>query len=331
MKNPIKATPRTILVTGATGFIGQCVCRALLTEGDHLIVLTRNPSKARKQFDRSIRILTSLDQIQSTEHIDAVINLAGAPIAGWLWTPRRRRTLLESRILTTQAIVDLIQRLEHKPNVLVSASAIGYYGIHGEKRLIESDKAGTIFQSTLCSSWEETALQAEQFGTRVCLLRLGLVLGRTGGVLPKLMMPLNFRFHIIFGSGNQWVSWIHIEDVTRLVSFAIETDALHGPVNGTTQRPVHHEDLILDLAKRRHSLFGIKIPAAIFRAALGELSQLFVDGQKVVPLSAPALGFKFRFEKLNRALDDLVSRKTRRSAIELFRASTIFRRQRRPE
>lgn len=331
MNAEFQPSPRTILVTGATGFIGQYICRTLLAAGDHLIVLTRDPAKARNRLGASIRIVTNVDQIGSTERIDVVINLAGARITGWIWTRARRRVLLDSRVQTTQAIVDLIRRLVEKPQVLVSASAIGYYGIHGEKRLIESDKAGAIFQSTLCDEWEKAARPAEQLGTRVCLLRLGLVLGRSGGVLPMLMMSLKFRWHLIFGIGSQWVSWIHIEDVARLIRFAIETDALRGPINATTPRPVHHEDLMVDLAKRRHSLFGIRIPTVILRTVLGEMSQLFVDGQKVVPISAPAHGFKFHYEKLNRALDALLSKSTAPNAVEDYLATTIFRRHRGPD
>jgi len=191
-----------------------------------------------------------------------------------LWTRKRRRVLIESRLQITQAIVDLIARLVEKPKVLVSASAITYYGVHGEKRLIESDKAGATFQSKLCSTWEDTARQAERFGTRVCLLHLGVVLDHASGVLPKLMIPLKLRWHVVFGSGKQWVSWIHVEDVAHLIAFAIDPDALRAPVNATTSRPARHEDLMADLAKRQHSLCRVKIPAASVRLALGELSQL---------------------------------------------------------
>ncbi len=328
MNAEFKPNPRTILITGATGFIGQYICRTAHAAGDHLIVLSRDPKKARNRLSAAIQIVTNVDQIDRAQHIDVVINLAGAPIAGWFWTRARRQLLLDSRVQTTQAIVDLIERLEKKPNLLVSASAIGYYGIHGERRLIESDKAGSIFQSRLCEQWEKTARQAERFGTRVCLLRLGLVLGRGGGVLSMLMLPLMVRSQFLFGSGNQWVSWIHIEDVARLIKFAIETDALRGPVNGTTSRPVNHKELMVEIAKRRRPLFKIKIPAAVLRWTLGEVAQLFVDGQKVAPISAPALGFKYRFEKLNRALDDLLSKHSVRKSVEDYLATTIFKRPR---
>ena len=319
-----KANSRTLLITGATGFIGQALCRVLLREGDHLIILTRDADKAWECFGDGVRTITDLEQIENLERIDAIINLAGAPIANWFWTKARRRVLLESRIQTTQAVVALISRLAQKPGVLINASAIGYYGIHDDQPLSETDTAGDGFQSELCSAWERTASAAEQFATRVCYLRLGLVLGRNGGVLPKLMMPLHFRSHVIFGSGDQWVSWIHLDDATRLIQFALDTDTLQGPINATSPQPLRHAEFIADLATRYRSLIGIKAPALLLRKLMGELSQLFVDGQKVMPVVASEHGFEFRFETLHDALEDLFNRKLTHTPINNSRTQ-IFK------
>lgn len=313
-----KSKPRCLLVTGATGFIGKEIARQILRDGDRLIVLTRNAGKAWEVFGPHALIVESLDELADDETVDAIVNLAGAPIAAWPWTARRRRKLIDSRIQITNAIVDLIARLNVKPDVLINASAIGYYGVHAEKRLIESDAASAGFQSELCARWENAAMAAEALGTRVCLLRLGIVLGTNGGVLPQLMRSLLFRCHVIFGAGGQWVSWIHIDDVLRLIAFATKTQALRGPVNATTPGAVRHEEMMAQLAKRGHSRFVIRVPARLMRLLLGELAEIFVDGQKVAPVAAPALGFEFRFEKLHRALNNLLDQKTDGETIEVY-------------
>lgn len=313
-----ETSARTVLVTGATGFIGQATCRALLERGDRVIVLTRDKAKARDRFGDHVRVITDLAEIDCAQRVDCVINLAGAPVAGWPWTTRRRRKLIDSRVNTTNAVIELIGRLTRKPDVLISASAIGYYGVHGEKRLIETDKPGDGFQAQLCREWEAAAMKVTAQGVRVCLVRFGLVLGRNAGILPQLAMPLNFKCNLVFGSGDQWVSWIHIQDAVRLILFAIDTPTISGAINATAPRPVRHAEFMADLGKRRRSLVRIRIPAIMLRTLLGELAELFVDGQKVVPLAAPALGFKFRFEKLPRALDDLLNEESIRSSIDVF-------------
>lgn len=312
------SAPRTILITGATGFIGIALCRALLQRGDKIIVLTRSKEKATDRFGRHVTSVSNLDEINRTTKIDAIVNLAGAPIAGWFWTAARRKTLLQSRIGITQAIVDLIERLACKPSVLISGSAIGYYGTHGEKRLIESDQRGSGFQSELCANWEAATREAAKFGVRICRVRFGLVLGNGAGVLPQLLLPLKLKCNVLFGDGNQWVSWIHINDAVRLLMFAIDTDVLEGAVNATAPRPVTHNDLMLDLGKRRHATVRLRVPARAIRFVLGELSELFVDGQKVAPIAAPALGFKFKYEKLNRALDDLLTEASNAETINVY-------------
>ena len=255
-----RAEPVKVLVTGATGFIGKELCRQILRDGDRLIILTRDAGKAWELFGPHALIVESLDEIADDETLDAIVNLAGAPVAAWPWTTARRRELIDSRTRITDGIVDLIARLKNKPDVLINASAIGYYGVHAEKRLIEVDAPSGGFQSELCARWENAAMAAEAFGTRVCLLRLGIVLGMSGGVLPQLTQSLRFGFHVIFGAGGQWVSWIHIDDVLRLIAFAMKTQALRGPVNATTAGAVRHEEMMAQLAKRGHSRFAVRVP-----------------------------------------------------------------------
>lgn len=298
---------RTILVTGATGFIGHHVVRRLLVHGDTVIVLTRDLDKALDRFGPHVRAVTSLAQIASGTRVDAIVNLAGAPILSMPWTRARRRRLVQSRTEVTQEVVSLCSRLETAPRVLVTASAIGYYGVRGDEPVDEQGLSQPAFQSQLCREWEEIACSVEALGVRVVRLRLGLVLGRDGGALPQLARPVKLGLGAILGSGYQWVSWIHIDDVVRLVSFALRTPSVRGALNAVAPRPVTHAQMQRVLADTVRRPLWLKIPAFVLRALLGEMSQLLVDGQRVVPTRAGEEGFTFRFPDLQRALADLLT------------------------
>jgi uncharacterized protein len=196
-------------------------------------------------------VVTDLDQIDAQTRVDAVINLAGARILGLPWTRGRRRTLIESRVRTTRALVNLCARLQRPPRVFVSASAIGYYGVRGDERIDEQGEPQAIFQSELCQRWEEAAIAAESLGSRVVRLRIGLVLGRDGGALPSLAMPVRLGVGALLGSGKQWVSWIHIEDLLRLIEFALDKPSVRGALNAVAPNPATHLQLQHTLA---HSL-----------------------------------------------------------------------------
>ena len=222
MSDMQKPASRTVLVTGATGFIGQHLCRRLLDQGDGLIVLSRNIARAQAIFGAHARVVASLDEISTTERIDVIVNLAGARILAMPWTKARRAELLDSRLRTTNRVTELIARLANKPEVLINASAIGYYGVRGDEEITEAARGQPIFQSHLCQTWELAAQAAEQHGVRVCRLRFGLVLGADGGALPDLARPARMHLRMVLGSGQQWMSWIHIEDLLNLLCFCIE-------------------------------------------------------------------------------------------------------------
>ena len=234
---PAADPARRILVTGATGFIGRRLCRHLLGRGDAVTVLSRDAVRAGDLLGPAVQVVESFDAIASGERIDAVVNLAGAPILGAPWTRRRRAHLLASRLDTTRAVVRLLRRLEHPPAVLVSASAVGFYGVTGDAVLDETATARRGFQSLLCRRWEAAALAAAP-ATRVCRLRRGLVLGRGGGALPSLLRPVRLGLGAVLGTGEQWMSWVHEEDVVRAVEFLIGTPGLHGPFNLCAPTPV---------------------------------------------------------------------------------------------
>jgi uncharacterized protein (TIGR01777 family) len=306
-----KSTSRTVLVTGATGFIGQHLCSRLLDQDDGLIVLSRDTRRAQAIFGARARAVASLDEISTTERIDVIVNLAGARILAMPWTRKRRAELLDSRLRTTNRVTELIARLANKPEVLINASAIGYYGVRGDEEITEAARGQPIFQSHLCQTWELAAQAAEQHGVRVCRLRFGLVLGADGGALPDLARPARMHLRMVLGSGQQWMSWIHIEDLLNLLCFCIERKEMRGGINVTSPRPVRQEQFVATLAAQFGRSIPLRVPEAVLRTALGEMSQLLLDGQRVLPTKALCRSFEFRFAELDAALRDLLRPRSR--------------------
>jgi uncharacterized protein (TIGR01777 family) len=311
MRNPIvpgtNEARRTILISGATGFIGGHLVRRLVTRGDQVIVFTRNPEHAHDRFGPHVRIVQNLESIDASTRIDAIINLAGAPVVGIPWTQARRRTLLASRTGPTRALADLCTRLIRAPKVFINASAIGYYGVRGNERLNERAEPQTIFQSHLCRERENAALAVEGLGTRLVQLRFGLVLGRDGGALPPLALPVRLGAGAILGSGKQWVSWIHIDDVVRLIELSLDAPMLHGPVNAVAPHPATHRQMQRAIARTLHRPLWFRVPAFMLRTVMGEMAQIFVDGQRVVPTKALTAGFAFRHRYIGPAIQNLLS------------------------
>jgi uncharacterized protein len=316
VRDPIVARTRegarTVLVSGGTGFIGGHLIRRLITRGERVIVLTRDANRALDRFGPHTRIITALTELNDAERIDAIVNLAGAPILGFPWTQARRKKLVDSRVNTTRLLVDLCGRLARPPRIFISASAIGYYGVRsgarGDDPLDEQAEAQPVFQSRLCREWEAAAVAAEGCGARVVRIRIGLVLGRNGGALPQLARPVRFGLGAVLGTGRQWVSWIHIDDLVRLFELALDTPACEGALNAVSPAAARHDQMQRLLAKALHRPLWMHIPAFLIRASLGEMSQLLVDGQQVIPARAMALGFEFTHPNLGGALEHLVGR-----------------------
>lgn len=301
--------PGVVLVTGATGFIGRRLCRRLLADGHTILALTRDAQRARTALGSSVRVITALDELQASEHIDIVVNLAGAPILARPWSAARRAELLDSRLSVTNKITELMARLDYKPEVLINASAIGYYGVRGEEEITEAARGQPIFQSHLCQAWELAAQAAEQYDVRVCRLRFGIVLGMTGGALPGLIRPARMRMRVVLGSGQQWQSWVHIDDLLDLLWFCIKHQDMSGGINVTSPRPVRQQEFAETLAAQFGRSIPVRVPAVVLRAALGEMSQLLLEGQKVLPAKALHAGFAFRYPDLNEALAELLRAK----------------------
>jgi uncharacterized protein (TIGR01777 family) len=294
-------------VTGGTGFVGRAVVRALVGRGEHVTVLTRDHAKADYAFGPQARAVTSLDEIGDRERIDVMLNLAGEPLMGGLWTKSRLARFFESRVGTAENLVALAARLETRPSLLVNGSAIGYYGISEEAEFTEIDSPGTDIVARLCRDWEAAAVKAEALGLRVVRLRMGLVLDGEGGLLQALAFPARLGLGAKFGPGRQWMSWISLPDMVRLILFAADRPDLSGPVNAAAPGAVRQTEFIAALCRqlRRPRLF--RIPAFLFRLLPGGMDMLFADGQRVIPARALAAGFEFEHPGLPEALAALLS------------------------
>jgi len=287
------AVSGTVLVTGATGFIGRRLTAALLAQQRRVIILTRDRVAARAQFGPAPLIVESLGELPDELDIDAVVNLAGASVAGGLWSTARRRVLMASRVGTTEWLVAFFARMRRPPRALVNASAVGFYGDAGQMLLDETEPRGPGFMADLCAGWEAAAFKAEALGVRVCALRLGLVLDWTGGLLPMLALPARFGFGARIGRGEQWAPWIHRDDAVRMLLAAIDDPAWRGPVNAVSPDLVTQAQLTRRLSAFFHRGQWLAAPAAPMRLALGEFSDLFLAGQRVMPHVALGLGFTF--------------------------------------
>ena len=300
---------QSVLVTGATGFIGRRLVQALTTAGHDVIVLARDPVKAAT-LNPPFRLITGLSQLPDSTRIDAIVNLAGEPIANSLWTVGKRHKILASRLRLTGNVVRLIRRLERKPAVLINGSAIGWYGVNGDETLTETAEGRPCFSRQVCADWERAAVQAERFGTRVVRLRIGLVLGTEGGMLANMLAPFEYGLGGPIGSGEQWMSWIERDDLIRLIAHAIATPELKGAVNATAPEPVRNEAFMRELGAALHRPVLLRLPAAPLRLALGDLAEeLLLGGQRVVPEKALRSGFTFSHITLRSALAAILSTK----------------------
>lgn len=282
------------LITGATGFVGKRLIANLLQNQQKIIVLTRSKNKAERLFGNRVRVIENLSEILSSQKIDHIINLAGEPIADKRWNEKQKEILVNSRVQNTQNIIDLISRLEQKPSTLINASAIGFYGLRGDEELDENSKIGQEFTSDLCQKWEEKANQANQFGARVCIARFGIVLGKNGGALSKMLPAFKLGLGGKIGDGKQFMSWIDIDDLVAAINFLITNQNLNGVFNFTTPQPVTNQEFTKTLAKILGRPAFFNMPALAIKILFGQMGEaLLLNGQKVLPKRLLASGFKF--------------------------------------
>lgn len=302
------APGRSFLVTGATGFIGQKLVRALLRDGQRVSVLTRQAKSAAWMFDGRVECITSMDQLPPARRIDVVINLAGARVLGWRWTSARRAALRKSRVELTDRLVAWIARADHKPAMLVSASAVGYYGAQpaGDDALLtESAPPQPIFMSDLCREWEQAAQGAAAHGVRVATMRIGLVLG-TQGALPMMLFPVKLGLGGPMGGGAQWLPWIHVDDVVRATAHLCRTGA-EGCFNLAAPESLTQAQFGRVAAGVWRRPYGFPTPGFPVRWMLGEQATLLLDGQRVSPSKLVGTGFAFSYPQLAAALHNLKS------------------------
>jgi uncharacterized protein (TIGR01777 family) len=296
-----------IFLTGATGFLGRALVLALRGRGHEVVAWVRSLERARSLLgDETERVLARPETLSADlEGCDAVVHLAGEPVLS-RWTSGRRRLLVDSRVGTTEALVEAMGRLPRPPRVLISGSAVGIHGGRGAERLTEDSRPGTGFLADLCQRWEAAATRAEGCGTRVVLLRTGIVLGLDGGALPRLLPVFRLGGGGRLGSGRQFLPWIHVEDWVRLVCAALDDERFRGPVHATAPSPVTNTEFTTTLAAVVERPAFLPVPAPVLRLAIGQAAEVLLEGQNAVPARAQSLGFSFRFHDLEAALRNLL-------------------------
>jgi len=298
-----------VVVAGGTGFIGTAVVGRLAREGHDIVVLSRNPGRA--PLAPGVR---GVDWDGATpgawaSHVadaGAVVNLAGASIGERRWTPQRKREILESRVQATRALIDAMARGGNAPRVFISASAVGYYGPVDSGDVTEDHLPGFGFLADVCVRWEQEALAAAELGARVVLLRTGVVLGRGGGALPRMMLPFRLFAGGPVGSGEQAFPWVHRDDVAGVVAFALSRADVSGPINLAAPESVDMRAFCAALGRALSRPSWLPVPSFALRAALGEMAGMILTGQRVIPARLTALGYEFRYPTLAAALASVV-------------------------
>ncbi|GAW86824.1 conserved hypothetical protein [Bathymodiolus platifrons methanotrophic gill symbiont] len=293
-----------ILITGGTGFIGSTLCSRLLEENNEIVMLSRHPEKIKLPM----KAVADLSDLKDSDIFDVVINLAGEPIANKRWSDKQKHQIFSSRIGTTEKLISYFEKLENRPKLFISGSAIGYYGIDKTDNVIEEKERGdNSFSSELCQKWEAVALKAEKLGVRTCLLRTGIVLGKNGGALSKMLFPFKMCLGGRIGDGKQWMPWIHIDDLVGIILYCMSHDNLQGAINGTSPNPVTNQVFTKTLGTSLKRPTIIPMPAIVVKLLMGQMGEeLLLAGKKVVPKKALDAGYTFKYRTLEEALINVV-------------------------
>lgn len=298
-----------VVLAGGSGFLGRALASHLVAVGFHVQTLTRRPRPGQADdIAWAPDGNASGPWAASLEGAEAVVNLAGEGIADARWTEARKAALRNSRLLATRSLVAAIAACRIRPGVLVSGSAVGYYGARGNETLTETAPAGSDFLARLCADWEREATIAEAV-TRLTVIRTGLALAPNGGALSKMLLPFKLGLGATVGSGDQFMPWIHVKDWTSLVAWLIANERARGAFNATAPEPVTNSDFTHTLGHALHRPAVFHAPAFIMKAAMGEMSEMLLTGQRVVPAKAERMGFRFQFRELEQALRDVLQRK----------------------
>lgn len=305
-----------ILVTGGTGLIGTRLIRQLRERQENVVVLTRRPSAAREKLAPDCTIIEG-DPTQpggwmaAAAECDAAVHLAGENVFANRWNDKVKSVLRDSRIKSTELVVQALKRnasrTDGSAKPLICASAVGYYGPRGDEELTEDSPPGDDFLATLCVDWETAARAAEAQGLRVVNVRVGAVLDKSGGMLAKLLTPFKLCVGGPIGSGRQWVSWIHYEDLVGIILLALDNQSAKGPINGTAPNPVRNREFAKALGRALHRPAFLPTPGFALRLMLGEVAQVVLTGQRVLPKRALELGYPFKFPTIDGALMDVLA------------------------
>ncbi|AOY87905.1 TIGR01777 family protein [Marinobacter salinus] len=297
---------KRILITGGTGFIGQVLCRELLSRDYELTVFSRQPAENVRAFCGRVEAVRDLDQLRAHPGFDGVINLAGEGIADKRWSEQRKKELRDSRIAVTEKLVQVIHSWEKQPEVLVSGSAVGFYGDQGSSVVTEQTQPRDEFTHRLCRDWENAAMPVTDDGVRLCLSRTGVVAGRGGGFLSRMILPFKLGLGGRLGSGRQYMPWVHRDDVVNALIWMLEKTSATGPFNVVSPNPVTNREFTRCLGEvlNRPTLFPA--PAPVLKLALGEMSRLLLTGQQAYPENLTHAGFQFKYPELAPALRNSV-------------------------
>lgn len=304
-----------VFITGGTGLIGTRLVTALLERGDQAVVLTRGKAAAAGKLPDKAELIEGDPQqpgtwMEKVSGCEAVVNLAGENLFAHRWNDSFKEALRDSRLRSTRNVVEAISRAPNKPQVLVQGSAIGYYGFTGDEQLTEDSPGQTgDFLGQLSHDWEAAAQPVEQAGVRLVLLRTGVVLAREGGALKQMMLPFKLFTGGKVGSGGQWVSWIHHADEVGLILFALDNAAARGPLNATAPNPVTNAQLAKAIGKALWRPSFFPTPGFMLKLMLGEVSNLVLKGQRVIPKRAQQWGYRFQFPEIDGALADILGKK----------------------
>ncbi|HIC86422.1 MAG TPA: TIGR01777 family protein [Desulfobacterales bacterium] len=299
-----------IFMTGGSGFVGRALSGHLIGEGHQVVVLTRS-IHAHKDLPKGVELIEGnpLEQGRWQDVLrdcQVVINLAGESIFS-RWSKKKKEAILSSRIMTTRRVVEALEERRGDETLLISTSAVGYYGPRGDEEVDEDTPPGDDFLAQVALKWEKEALQAQDLGVRVVIARFGIVLGKGGGALAKMLPAFKYNMGSPLGSGRQWFPWIHIKDLVRIYSFFMENGKLKGPFNCTAPAPVTNRQFCESLARvMGKSLFLPPVPSFVIKMLLGEFGSMLLTGQKALPTRLQILGFKFLFPGLREALEDLL-------------------------
>ena len=301
---------KKILVTGGTGFIGRKVCDTLQNKEYDVNVVSRNPEKAKSKLGQLGEIYgwnpeTEQLPTEAISDANAVIHLAGETISG-RWNNEKKRRIRDSRVLSTRNLVESCANVESKPNVLICASAIGLYGDSGDNSFTEETPPGTDYLAKVCKEWETEAYKATELGIRVVTVRIGLVLGLGGGMLQQVLTPFRIGIGGKLGSGQQWMSWIHVDDVVGIILYALENDSINGALNATAPEPVRNIEFTKALGSVLRKPTILPVPNFGLKLMMGEFADFVLLSQKVLPKKTEATGYEFQFKTIDSALSDLL-------------------------